>query len=188
MTGLDTNIRVGPIGPSRDTSTSTRLPFPVLTALRSAPAQKVPPVPVSTAASRSSRWSNSRNAFAKSAAVGPSTALRTSGRALVTTQMPPSSCSVVIVMSRISSTGRSGHRLAAGRRRVRYRRQRPRWTEAHSAGECVGNLGQRVQRVNVVVEQRDLAPDDAITVGDRTPQCRELLALGSGQRRQVTVM
>lgn len=78
ITGLDSRIRVGPIGPSP--SSVTWLPRSVPSALRSAPAQNVPPSPHSTAARASGSDSNSRKAVASSAAVGPSTALRTPGR------------------------------------------------------------------------------------------------------------
>ena len=44
MTGFESSIRVHPSGPSP--SAVTRLPRPVATAFRSAPAQKNPPVPV----------------------------------------------------------------------------------------------------------------------------------------------
>lgn len=78
ITGLDSRRRVGPIGPSP--SSATRLPRSVPMALRSAPAQNVPPSPQSTATRADSSASNSLKAAASSAAVGPSTALRTSGR------------------------------------------------------------------------------------------------------------
>src|SRR4030095_1592910 len=58
----------------------TRLPRSVPTAFRSAPAQNVPPAPHSTATRASASASNWRKASASAAAVGPSTALRASGR------------------------------------------------------------------------------------------------------------
>ena len=87
-TGLDSRSRLGPIGPSP--SSVTRLPRSVPIALRSAPAQKVPPAPVSTATAASSSASNARKASASADAVGPSTALRASGRSMVTMVTGPS--------------------------------------------------------------------------------------------------
>src|SRR5262249_3479142 len=83
MTGFPSRKRVGPIGPSP--SASTGLPPPRATAFRSAPAQKVPSTPVSTATASASSRSKARNASASAPAVGPSTALRTAGRLIVTT-------------------------------------------------------------------------------------------------------
>src|SRR5215467_12377755 len=87
MTGLERRIRVGPIGPAP--SGSTRLPRGVPNALRSAPAQNVPPDPYRTATEASSSASKSRNASASAAAVGASTALRTSGRSRITVVTGP---------------------------------------------------------------------------------------------------
>ena len=78
MTGLDSRSRVGPIGPSP--SGATRFCWSVPIAVRSAPAQNVPPSPYSTATEAESSASKARNASASAAAVGPSTALRFSGR------------------------------------------------------------------------------------------------------------
>ena len=83
-------MRVGPMGPSTDMSASTRLPRPSAIPRRSAPAQKVPCVPVSTATESESSESKVRNVSANSPAVGPSTALRTSGRSMATTSTSPS--------------------------------------------------------------------------------------------------
>ncbi len=55
----------------------------------SAPEQNVPPAPQSTATRESGSASNSRKASASDAAVGPSTALRRSGRSNTTVQMAP---------------------------------------------------------------------------------------------------
>src|SRR5262249_17754444 len=63
---------------------------PSETPFKSAPAQKVPSRPVSTATLRPSSASKRRNASARSAAVGPSTALRTAGRLIVTIATGPS--------------------------------------------------------------------------------------------------
>ncbi len=52
--------RVGPIGPSP--ASVTRLPSPAASALRSAPAQNVPPAPVSTATAHDGSASNAPNA------------------------------------------------------------------------------------------------------------------------------
>ena len=81
----DSSMRVTPSGPSAG-GRSTRLPAPVATALRSAPAQKVPPAPVRTAAaSRSSRVEVPEGLRQRDGG-GPSTALRASGRSIVTTR------------------------------------------------------------------------------------------------------
>src|SRR5882724_5034993 len=87
MTGLDRRIRVGPIGPAP--SGSVRLPRGLPIALRSAPAQNVPPAPVSTATAASGSASKSANASVSAAAVGPSTALRTPGRSRMTVVTGP---------------------------------------------------------------------------------------------------
>ena len=78
MTGLDSRSRLTPIGPSP--SGAARLPRSVPMAVRSAPAQKTPPVPCSTATAASGSASKARKAPASAAAAGPSTALRRSGR------------------------------------------------------------------------------------------------------------
>src|SRR6266545_980031 len=63
---------------------------PVAIAFRSAPAQNAPPAPASTATELSGSASKARKAPASAAAVGPSTALRRSGRLMVTTVTGPS--------------------------------------------------------------------------------------------------
>ncbi len=87
ITGFDSRIRVGPIGPSP--SSETRLPSSVPIALRSAPAQNVPPSPYSTATAWLSSASNARKASARARAVGPSTALRACGRSRITVVTAP---------------------------------------------------------------------------------------------------
>src|SRR6516164_617104 len=87
ITGLPSRSRVGPIGPSP--SGLARLPSGPPTALRSAPAQNVPPAPQSTATCADSSASKSRNASARAAAVGPSTAFRASGRSRMTVVTGP---------------------------------------------------------------------------------------------------
>lgn len=87
ITGLLSVIRVGPIGPSP--SGSTRLPLGVPIALRSAPAQNVPPAPQSTATAASGSASKARNASASARAVGPSTAFRASARSSTTVVTAP---------------------------------------------------------------------------------------------------
>src|SRR3712207_1174236 len=87
MVGLDTTRRVGPMGPGP--SSSGTIGTPSVSARRSAPAQNVPPAPVSPATRADSSASNSSNAASSAAAVGPSTALRTSGRSIVTTVTGP---------------------------------------------------------------------------------------------------
>ena len=107
ITGLVSRIRVGPIGPSP--SGATRLPRSVPTALRSAPAQKFPPAPVSTATAASSSASKSRKASARAAAVGPSTALRASGRSMVTVVTGPSRSTSTFI-AHLTSSPRSSRR------------------------------------------------------------------------------
>src|SRR5437764_9102436 len=89
-TGFDRYIRVGPMGPLPSTETDTGRGSPVARALRSAPAQKVPPAPVRTATARLGSASKPAKASARAPAVGPSTALRTSGRSMVTMATGPS--------------------------------------------------------------------------------------------------
>src|SRR3970282_421701 len=84
MTGLESSMRVGPIGPSP--VGLTRLPS-LPRALRSAPAQKVPPAPQSTAARVPVSASTARKASARAREVGPSTAFFLSGRSMMT--VPP---------------------------------------------------------------------------------------------------
>ena len=96
ITGFDSCIRDGPIGPGpvRWTGFASGVPK----ALRSAPAQKVPLSPHSTATAAESSRSNSSNAAYSPAAAGPLTALRASGRFMITvvtgplrsTRTPPS--------------------------------------------------------------------------------------------------
>jgi len=78
MTGLDSRSRLIPIGPSP--SGATRLPRSVPIAVRSAPEQKTPPSPCSTATAAPGSASIARKAAASCSAVGPSTALRRAGR------------------------------------------------------------------------------------------------------------
>src|SRR3954471_5339660 len=63
---------------------------PAATALRSAPAQKYPPVPVNTATDAASSASNARKASYSLRAVAPSTALRQCGRLMETMVIGPS--------------------------------------------------------------------------------------------------
>src|SRR5260221_13372901 len=81
-------MRVGPIGPSP--SSVRRRFFPAANALRSAPAQKTPWAPVRMATLAVSSSSKVRNASASASRVGSSTALRTSGRSIVTMRTGPS--------------------------------------------------------------------------------------------------
>src|ERR1700730_8063995 len=86
MTGLESSMRVGPIGPSP----VGFVPLPSLPrALRSAPAQKVPPAPQSTAARVAGSASTARKASARARAVGPSTAFFLSGRSMMTVLTDP---------------------------------------------------------------------------------------------------
>ncbi len=88
MTGLPSVSRVGPIGPGPSSGMGRRSPS--ATALRSAPAQNVPPAPVRTATARSSSWSKATKASRNWSAQTLSTALRRSGRLMVTTVTGPS--------------------------------------------------------------------------------------------------
>src|SRR5437879_8283066 len=99
MTGLLKIIRVGPIGPGPVSPTAYL--DPVAIAFRSNPAQKVPAAPVSTATNSSSFASKSLKAASSALAVSGSTALRTSGRAMVTVSTAPST-SVRTVLERPS--------------------------------------------------------------------------------------
>src|SRR5690242_10668330 len=87
ITGLDSTMRLGPIGPGP--VVLTVLDCGVPNALRSAPAQKVPPSPQNTATDAESSVSNSSNAATSAAAVGPSTALRACGRCRMTVVTAP---------------------------------------------------------------------------------------------------
>jgi hypothetical protein len=75
-------MRVGPIGASP--VGSERFGAPAAMACRSAPEQKVPPAPHSTATRAPSSASKARNASASAWAVARSTALRTRGRSSTT--------------------------------------------------------------------------------------------------------
>ncbi len=77
-TGFDSAIRVGPIGPAP--SASIRLGRPSPAATRSAPAQKVPPSPQSTATRASASRSNASKAATSASAVSRSTAFLRAGR------------------------------------------------------------------------------------------------------------
>ena len=78
ITGFDSRSRLGPMGAIEPRLPISRFLFgsPDATALRSAPAQKVPPAPVKTATDAAASASNARNASTSFRAVKPSTALR----------------------------------------------------------------------------------------------------------------
>src|SRR5688572_9700072 len=115
MTGLASSMRLGPIGPSP--SGARRLPPPVAMALRSAPAQNVPPAPHSTATRAVSSASKARNASASAAAVGPSTALRTSGRSRMTVVTTPARSTRTLTRSALAQpAGGLGTHLLHGAR------------------------------------------------------------------------
>src|SRR5699024_5893951 len=83
INGLLNRIRVGPIGPLPPPSGSSSLRrWGSPTAVRSAPARKVRPVPARIAMRCSGSVSKSSNAARSSAAMAPSTALRRSGRSI----------------------------------------------------------------------------------------------------------
>ena len=97
ITGLDRVSRVGPIGPGPWSGMGRRSPS--ATALRSAPAQKVPSAPARTATERASSQSKATKASRSWSAQTLSTALRRSGRLMVTTVTGPS-CSTTSVSGR----------------------------------------------------------------------------------------
>src|SRR6266516_7979247 len=113
ITGFDSRSLVGPIGPSP--SGSVRLLSGPPIAFRSAPAQKVPPVPNSTATCAPGSASKARKASARAVAVGPSTALRRSGRSRMTVVTGPS-CATRTAMDASSSTTVEGTRAPGGDR------------------------------------------------------------------------
>src|SRR5438445_10117397 len=120
-------MRVGPIGPSP--SGARRLPRSVAMALRSAPAQKVPPAPHSTATRASPSASNARKASASARAVGRSTALRAAGRSSTTVGTGPgrSTRTLTRPLPRAEPAGRLGaHLLHRARLLVRVTLLRPR--------------------------------------------------------------
>jgi hypothetical protein len=89
ITGFARTMRVGPIGPSPSGTGVSRFPLSVPTALRSAPAQNASPTPPRTATEDESSASKARNASASAEAVGPSTALRATGRLIRTVVTGP---------------------------------------------------------------------------------------------------
>src|SRR5438094_2385842 len=117
MTGLLKIIRVGPIGPGPVSPTAYLDPVPI--AFRSNPAQKVPAAPVSTATDSSSFALKSLKAASSALAVSGSTALRTSGRPMVTVSTAPST-SVRTVLERPSLVFVFHERIpVVGRGRIR---------------------------------------------------------------------
>jgi hypothetical protein len=79
-------MRDGPMGPSPSGESRLARCGSAATAFRSAPAQKLPPAPDSTATLALSSASKALNASASACAVGPSTALRTSARSIMMVQ------------------------------------------------------------------------------------------------------
>ena len=94
MTGLLSCMREGPMGASP--AASSRLGAPAAMALRSAPAQNVPPSPVRIATSQRASASNARMASASCRAVARSTALRAWGRCSVTRHTAPRRSTVTL--------------------------------------------------------------------------------------------
>ena len=126
ITGLPSRSRVGPIGPGPSSDTDTGRRSTPAIAFRSAPAQKYPPVPVSTATCAASSPSKASNAASNAAAVAASTALRRSGRLIVITRTGPSSATPTVpsssVLTKRKLVGfrrRRCRRRAAGRRPAR---------------------------------------------------------------------
>jgi len=97
ITGFERVSRVGPIGPLPWSGMGRRSPS--ATALRSAPAQNVPAAPVKMATEPSSSRSKAKKASRNPSAQRLSTALRRSGRVMVTTVTGPS-CSTATGSSR----------------------------------------------------------------------------------------
>src|SRR5688500_13485835 len=114
MVGLDIRMRLGPTGPSP--SGSRRLPVALAIALRSAPAQNVPPAPHNTAAAADGSASNARNASASCAAVAPSTALRRSGRPRITVVTGPARSTRTAMSALAKAAGGLGTHLLRGAR------------------------------------------------------------------------
>src|SRR5262249_24613593 len=151
-------MRVGPIGPSP--SGAARLPPPDEMAFRSAPAQNAPPAPVRTATDRLSSAAKARNASASASAVARSTALRTSGRAMVTTVTGPS-CSMRVVLMPdppLRHASRRGARCRSVSRRTALRS-----APLHAADRRV--LGMEPQ-VSLQPEQRGEVDVDHSAVAD----------------------
>ena len=147
ITGLPSRIRVGPIGPSPDSC--TWLPRSVPIALRSAPAQKVPPSPYSTATLAPSSASKARNASASAGAVGPSTALRACGRCRTTVVTGPS-CSTRTALRAVAGHGGDASRPASPRTMTGPAKlsERPnarggRWRTLDACGTRLGDCGRR---------------------------------------------
>src|SRR5208282_5325967 len=97
ITGLCSSMRVHPSGPSP--SSAARFPSPRATAFKSAPAQKYALLPVRSATDSRSSASKRLNDSASAAAVSRSTALRTSGRSIVTVAIAPSVSYLTTLMS-----------------------------------------------------------------------------------------
>src|SRR2546430_1779925 len=102
ITGLLSSIRVGPSGARPSSFRSLRSPPAI--ALRSAPAQKAPPAPVSTATFNASSRSYAWNALVNASAVAMSTALRRSGRLIVMIAMLRSRPTVTVFIVALSQT------------------------------------------------------------------------------------
>src|SRR5712692_22794 len=81
-------MRVGPMGPGP--VSSSLIPSLRASAFRSKPAEKWPPAPVSTATANASSAAKRSKESTSCPAVSGSTALRTSGRSMVTTTTWPS--------------------------------------------------------------------------------------------------
>src|SRR5215470_19780438 len=102
-------MRVGPIGPSP--YAIFRLRGPAATAFRSAPAQKVPLSPQSTATRAVLSRSKARNASASALPVGRSIALRRSGRSRMIVVTTPYISDLTLGRSMIDALPRSAHAI-----------------------------------------------------------------------------
>src|SRR3954463_1976202 len=122
ITGFVNRKRLGPIGARVECPPSSRflLGSPDATALRSAPAQKHPPVPVNTATDASSSASKARKASYSFRAVKPSTALRQCGRLMETIVIGPSRSTRTVSASLMARSHlASDRKVSAGDQPVR---------------------------------------------------------------------
>ena len=119
-TGFLSVRRVGPIGPGPWSGIGRRSPSEI--AFRSAPAQKVPPVPVNTATDEPSSASNSSKTWRSRAAQRLSTAFLRSGRSMDTTVTRPSRSTMTPerAIGTRPRAGRRAHGCILARRRETF--------------------------------------------------------------------
>src|SRR5450755_2681790 len=145
---------------------------PRATVRRSAPAQKWPPEPVRTATRAVASASKARKASARARAVGPSTALRTSGRSIVTTQTSsPRSTRTLVMRLLLASVAQHERDRLVGERVERDARRRARLRsvprrreidrpENHQAGQL--RVGTEAALAVQLVERR--LPDRVVAI------------------------